>query len=69
MAGIGTPAGTVIGETDQSAERIVGNEYYAHDVAATIYTKLGIPLDTAHIAPDGRPIWLCEGTPISELMG
>ena len=69
MAGIGTPVGTVIGETDQSAERIVGNEYYAHDVAATIYSKLGIPLDTAHIAPDGRPIWLCDGTPIKELMG
>ena len=69
MAGIGTPVGTVIGETDQSAERIVGDEYYAHDVAATIYAKLGIPLDTSHIAPDGRPIWLCEGTPIKELMG
>ena len=69
MAGIGTPAGTVIGKTDTTATRVEGDEYYAHDVAATIYTKLGIPLDTSHVAPDGRPIWLCEGAPIRELMG
>lgn len=69
MAGIGTPVGTVIGDTDRTADRIVGREYYAHDVAATIYSKLGIPLETSHIAPDGRPIWLCDGTPIEELMG
>lgn len=69
MAGIGTPEGTVIGDTDLTADRIVGKEYYAHDVAATIYSKLGIPLETSHIAPDGRPIWLCDGHPIQELMG
>lgn len=69
MAGIGTPRGAVIGRTDQTASRIEGKEYYAHDVAATIYSKLGIPLDTSHVSPDGRPIWLCEGQPITGLMG
>ncbi len=69
MAGIGTPAGSVIGKTDATATRTEGGEYYAHDVAATIYSKLGIPLDTSHVAPDGRPIWLCDGEPIKELMG
>lgn len=69
MAGMGTPTGAVIGKTDPTGTHTDGGEYYAHDVAATIYTKLGIPLDTAHIAPDGRPIWLCEGQPIQELMG
>ena len=69
MAGIGTPAGTVVGRTDQTATRTEGGEFYAHDVAATIYSKLGIPLDTSHVAPDGRPIWLCEGEPVKELMG
>lgn len=69
MAGIGTPTGAVIGKTDATATRPDGDEYYAHDVAATIYTKLGIPLDTSHVAPDGRPIWLCDGEPIRELMG
>lgn len=68
MAGLATPPGTVVGRTDDTATRVDGDEYYAHDVAATIYAKLGIPLDTAHVAPDGRPIWLCEGEPIKELM-
>jgi hypothetical protein len=69
MAGIGTPAGSIIGKTDATATRTEDGEYYAHDVAATIYSKLGIPLDTSHVAPDGRPIWLCDGEPIKELMG
>ncbi len=69
MSGIGTPQGAVIGKTDQTALKCEGDEYYAHDVAATIYSKLGIPLDTWHVAPDGRPIKVCEGEPIHELMG
>ncbi len=69
MAGISTPQGAVIGKTDQTASRCEGDEYYAHNVAATIYSKLGIPLDTSHVAPDGRPIWLCDGDPIPDLMG
>jgi hypothetical protein len=69
MAGIGTPAGSVIGKTDRTATRVEGEECYADDVAATIYSKLGIPLGTSHVAPDGRRIWLCEGEPIKELMG
>lgn len=69
MAGAGTPAGQVLGKTDDNGERPVDREYYPKDVAATIYTKLGIPLDTTHITPDGRPIRVCEGEPIPELMG
>jgi uncharacterized protein (DUF1501 family) len=68
MAGAGTPAGTVIGKTDDTGAKPVDKEYYPQDVAATIYTKLGIPLETVHVAPDGRPIRLCEGTVIPELM-
>lgn len=68
MAGAGTPTGAVIGQTDRTALRTVGGEYYPRDVAATIYAKLGIPLDTSHVARDGRRIWLCDGEPIQELM-
>ncbi|QDU63627.1 hypothetical protein Pan216_45080 [Planctomycetes bacterium Pan216] len=68
MAGAGTPPG-VIGETDGEGARPVGREYYTRDIAATIYAKLGIPLHTIHHTPDGRPVALCEGTPIPELMG
>jgi hypothetical protein len=68
MAGAGTPAGNVIGKTDDTGAKPVDKEYYPHDVAATIYTKLGISLDTTHVTPDGRPITVCEGAVIPELM-
>ena len=67
FAGAGTPAGTVIGQTDAIGGHSVGKEYYPHDVAATIYRKLGIPLETTHLVGNGRPMRLCEGHPISEL--
>ena len=44
------------------------DEYFTEDVAATIYTKLGIPLDLITYTPDGRPIRLNEGRPIREWM-
>ncbi|MGH7128509.1 MAG: DUF1501 domain-containing protein, partial [Planctomycetaceae bacterium] len=69
MAGAGTPAGVVIGKTDDEGARPVDKEYYPKDIAATIYTKLGIPLDTWHTAPDGRPMRLCDGQAVPELMG
>jgi hypothetical protein len=37
------------------------DEYYAEDVAATIYTQLGIPLDLITYTPDERPVRLNEG--------
>ena len=69
MAGAGTPEGIVFGATDDEGGHTVGGEYYPSDVAATIYAKLGIPLDTTHTTPDGRPVRVCEGRPIDELMG
>jgi hypothetical protein len=68
MAGAGTPAGTVIGKTDDEGARPTESEYFPADIAATIYAKLGIPLDKVHIAPDGRPMRLVEGRVIPELM-
>ncbi|GAB5440869.1 MAG: DUF1501 domain-containing protein [Fuerstiella sp.] len=68
MAGAGTPAGQILGKTDDIGERPVGKEYYPADIAATIYTKLGIPLDTIHVTPDGRPMTLCHGNVVPELM-
>ena len=44
-------------------------EYYPKDVAATIFTKLGVALDKTHTTPDGRPVRICDGEPIPELMG
>jgi uncharacterized protein (DUF1501 family) len=68
MAGAGVPGGQVIGKTDDTGAKPTAAEYFPDDVAATIYTKLGIPLETIHTAPDGRPMKLCEGRVIKELM-
>ena len=67
FAGAGVPAGQIIGATDGEGGKPIENEYLPSDIAATIYKKLGIPLETVHHAPDGRPVTLCEGSPIPEL--
>lgn len=66
MAGAGIPGGAVLGETDEEGGRPIRNEYFSEDIAATIYTKLGIPTDLVVQSPDGRPVRLIEGHPIRE---
>lgn len=66
MAGTGVPGGAVLGETDEEGGRPTRNEYNSADIAATVYTKLGIPTDLVAQSPDGRPVRLIEGHPIRE---
>ncbi len=66
MAGAGTPGGSVLGRTDEEGGRPTHDEYHSEDIAATVYTKLGIPLDLETTTPDGRPIRLNEGRVIRE---
>jgi hypothetical protein len=66
MAGAGIPGGAVLGRTDEEGGRPTHNEYYTEDVAATIYHKLGIPLDLIEYTADARPIRLNEGRLIKE---
>jgi hypothetical protein len=66
MAGTGVPGGAVLGRTDDEGGVPTHNEYFSEDIAATIYTKLGIPLDLITMTPDGRPIRLNEGRAIRE---
>lgn len=68
MAGAGVPGGSVLGKTDDEGGRPIDHEHFTEDVAATIYTKLGIPLDLITSTPDGRPIRLNEGRVIKEWM-
>ncbi|WP_020475435.1 DUF1501 domain-containing protein [Zavarzinella formosa] len=68
MAGAGVPGGSVLGRTDGEGGRPTHDEYVTEDIAATIYTKLGIPLDLMTNTPDGRPIRLNEGRVIREWM-
>lgn len=66
MAGCGIPGGAVLGATDAQGERPVRNEYRTDDIAATIYHKLGLPLDLVVHSPDGRPVQLIDSAPIRE---
>ena len=68
MAGAGVPGGLVLGSTDAEGSAPASNEYHTEQVAATIYAKLGLPLDLTVTASDGRPIRLIEGDPIREWM-
>jgi uncharacterized protein (DUF1501 family) len=56
LAGGGLRPAIAVGKTDALAEQPTEAPYYTEDVAATIYHCLGIPLDTSHTTPDGRPV-------------
>ena len=68
MAGAGVPGGSVVGRTDGEGGRPTDSEYFPEDVAATIYAKLGIPLELILRTPEGRPIAMNEGRTIREWM-
>jgi hypothetical protein len=69
LAGGGLRAGIAVGRTNALAEQPTEAPYYTEDIAATIYHRLGIPLDTTHHTPDGRPVQVnYDGRLIRELI-
>ena len=68
MAGAGIPGGSVIGATDEEGSKPIKDELFTESLAATIYHKIGLPLDLMAQAPDGRPVRLIEGEPIKQWM-
>jgi hypothetical protein len=69
LAGGGIRPGIAVGQTNALGEQPTEAPYYTEDLAATLYHCLGIPLDTTHQTPDGRPIQInYEGRPIRELL-
>ncbi|HEV3121809.1 MAG TPA: DUF1501 domain-containing protein, partial [Isosphaeraceae bacterium] len=69
LAGAGLKTGLTVGETNALAEQPTEAPYFTEDLAATIYDRLGIPLDTTHRTPDGRPIQVnYDGHLIRELL-
>ncbi len=66
MAGAGVPGGSVLGATDDEGSQPIRNQYFSEDIVATIYHKLGLPLDLHAQSPDGRPVRLIEGQLIRE---
>ncbi len=70
MGGGGVKMGEVVGATNPLGEFVIDGLATPADLAATIFTALGLPLQTWFKTPDGRPIELCpEGKPIRQLIG
>jgi uncharacterized protein (DUF1501 family) len=70
LGGGGVRTGEVVGATNRLGEFVTDNPVTPQDLAATIYTALGVPLGTWFRTQDGRPIELCpEGRPVRQLLG
>jgi len=70
LGGGGVRTGQVVGATNKLGEFVTDNPVTPADLAATIYTALGVPLDTWFKTADGRPIQLCpEGRAVRQLIG
>ncbi|MDB5352233.1 MAG: hypothetical protein JWN86_3480 [Planctomycetota bacterium] len=69
LAGAGIKGGVAVGQTNSLGEQPIEAPYITEDLAATIYERLGVPLDTTHKTPDGRPIRInYDGRLIRELL-
>lgn len=64
LAGGGIRGGTVYGESDNRAAYPAKDPCTPQDYAATVYEALGIPHDLALADTFGRPLRVCEGTPL-----
>ena len=69
MAGGGLRHGQVIGASDRKGHSILEREITPQDLAATVFTYLGIDLDSQWVDNQGRPmpIVAAGGRPIAEL--
>ena len=61
LAGAGIPKGAVIGRTDAKGDSPIDRPVTPADLAATVYTALGIDPNYAFETPDGRPVRLVDG--------
>ncbi|WP_435016838.1 DUF1501 domain-containing protein [Tundrisphaera sp. TA3] len=69
LAGAGMPKGAVIGRTDAKGDTPAERPVTPADLAATIYTAIGIDPEYQFPTPDGRPVRLVDGgTALRELV-
>ncbi|MEA2631024.1 MAG: hypothetical protein QOE66_1243 [Chloroflexota bacterium] len=61
LAGAGIPRGLVLGKTDARGDQPTDRPVTPADLAATLYTALGIDPNRQFETPDGRPIRLVDG--------
>jgi uncharacterized protein (DUF1501 family) len=70
LGGGGVRLGEVVGATNAAGEVVVDSPVTPQDIAATIYTALGINLHTHYYSQDGRPVELVPvGRPVQQLIG
>ncbi len=69
VGGGGLRSGVLIGATDPSgAKKKPQDPIEVPDLYATILIQLGVAFDKEIITPIGRPLALCEGRPIAQLL-
>ncbi|MEX1228677.1 MAG: DUF1501 domain-containing protein [Planctomycetaceae bacterium] len=68
-AGGGIRGGQIHGSTDKHAASVKDFPARPDDIAATIFESLGIPHETTLKDVAGRPHYITEGRPISQLLG
>jgi len=66
IGGGGIRVGDVCGKSDRYAEQPTTRMVQAEDIVATIFSRLGIPLDGHYTAPDGRPFPVNPGGRVLE---
>jgi hypothetical protein len=69
VAGAGVRGGITWGASDRNGEHPTEQPTSPEDLAATIYTALGIDPATVLTMPDGRPMPLTTGQPVTALFG
>ena len=69
MGGGGVKTGEIVGRTSKYAEYPEDNPVQIEDVAATVFSALGVRLDAEYYTSDGRPIQVNQtGKAISQLI-
>jgi len=69
LAGGGIPGGRVVGASEKWGGGVADRLVTPQDLLATIYSQLGIPLDTHYEDASGRPVSIVgAGRPIAELV-
>lgn len=70
LAGGGVPRGLVLGKTDGKGDSPVERPVTPSELAATIYTLLGIDYRRQFLTPDQQPVRLVDrAEPVAELLG
>ena len=65
MAGAGVSEGQVVGKTDRYGAYPASESYGPWDIAATIFSALGVSRDEHYLDPLSRPYPVTVGTPLS----